>query len=187
MLYRRLLFAALLLLAAPVTVADAQGPLEHRVDIVGPSVGVGHLLAPTVDYGEEIVLAHVEVRYAHGSGSGMLVRGGYGSNGWGEGYGGELDYLHRFLLVGDADVSLGIDLTLGLTAAGLDHTDERFPAGFHAGGNAGVSLDARFFNFMISLGAQYRLLAPEESAPNGGPTGLLSLWSATLGFGVSIY
>ena len=55
------------------------------------------------------------------------------------------------------------------------------------GGNAGLSLDLRVYNFVLSLGAQYRVLIPDGAALNGGASGPEHALTATLGAGFGFW
>lgn len=166
----------------------AEAVAEHRFDVVGPSLGIGHFAVPSSDdYSRFIGAAAADARYAHASGHGVMLRLAYGTNVWGEGFGGELDYLYRVILAGDLDVSLGLDFTLGPTVAWLRHDEQTIAQGVHFGGNAGVSLDLRAFNFILSLGGQYRLLIPTETRLDGDPAGPAHVITGTLGAGLTFY
>jgi len=160
---------------------------EHRFDLVGPSVGIGHFAAPSSDYSRFIGTVAADARYAHASGHGVMLRFAYGTNVWGEGFGVELDYLYRAILAGQRDVSLGLDFTLGPTATWLEHDEQTIARGTHLGGNAGVSLDFRAFNFLLSLGGQYRLLIPTDARLDGAPAGPAHAITGTLGAGFTFY
>jgi hypothetical protein len=189
----RSLAAALLSLSlvapAVASAEDEAVPVvsEHRFEVVGPSFGIGHFAAPSSDYSRGIATLAVDARYAHASGHGVMARYAYGTNVWGEGSGIELDYLYRAILAGHQDVSLGLDFTLGPTAAWLEHDEQTLATGMHLGGNAGVSLDFRAFNFVLSLGGQYRLLIPTDARLDGGPAGPAHAITGTLGAGFTFY
>lgn len=187
-------FASLVALAIPsFALADepasgaAEPVPEHRVDLVIPSLGIGHFTAPTSGYQQTILTLAVDLRYAHRSGHGVMARYAVGTNGWGGGHGGDLDYLYRIALGGDRHVSTSLDAMIGPTLAVLDHNEGLLPVGLHYGGNAALSLDFRARNFVLALGTQYRLLVPTERAINGGPTGVQHAITATLGFGFTFY
>ncbi len=168
-------------------IPDAPRAPVHRVDVVLPSVGLGHYAAPDASYARNIGTVSADVRYAHRSGHGVMLRLAYGTNVWGEAWGGELDYLYRVLLVGHEDISLGVDLTLGPTVSGFDHDQATLAVGVHLGGNGGVSLDLRARNFIASLGGQYRLFVPLEPALNGGDAGVAHAFTASIGAGFTFY
>jgi hypothetical protein len=178
-------------LATPSVASADDEPIptapEHRFDLVGPSFGIGHFAAPSSDYSRTIATVAADARYAHASGHGLMLRFAYGTNLWGEGSGIELDYLFRAVLTGDRDVSLGLDFTIGPTAAWLDHDEQTLATGAHLGGNGGVSLDFRAFNFVLSLGGQYRLLVPTDARLDGAPAGPAHAITGTLGAGFTFY
>ena len=182
------LSAAFLSLVLPVTaLADEPPPPEHRIELVGPSVGIGHFAVPSTGYSRGFGTLAIDLRYAHASGHGVMVRGAWGSNVWGEGYGLELDYLVRAILTGDRDLSLGLDFTLGPSAATLEHNEQTLAVGAYFGGNGGISLDFRAYNFVLSLGAQYRFLVPAGERLDGAGAAPAHVLTATLGAGVTFY
>jgi hypothetical protein len=160
---------------------------EHRIEVVGPSFGPAFFHVPSSNYSRAIFMGIVDVRYAHQSGHGVSARGAWGTNVWGEGFGAEVDYPHRLILAGHTDLSLGVDLSVGATVAGLAHNEQTIAAGLHLGGNAGASLDFRTYNFTLSLAVRYRLLVPTELRLDGQPAGPAQIFSATLGAGFSFY
>lgn len=173
-------------LAQPEHAPDPNVPV-HRVDVLVPLAGIGGFFAPAADYDRLIVTLGVEVRYAHRSGHGVLGRATWGTNVWGEGWGGEIDYLYRVPLAGDRQTSLGLDLMAGVTLAGLRHNEQTLPTGFHPGANVGVSLDFRSHSFVVSLGGRYRVLVPVEAALDGTGAGPAHVVTGTLGAGFTFY
>ena len=169
----------------PAPAADAEP--EHRVDVIIPTAGLGLFMAPTSGYQSTILLLGIEGRYAHRSGHGAMLRLSSATNGWGGATGGDLDYLYRVRLAGHQHVSLGLDLMAGLTVAVLHHNEALIPVGAHTGGNAGFSLDFRARNFVVGIGAQYRVLIPSERALNGGDAGVEHAATAALSLGFTFY
>lgn len=156
--------------------AEAPPPLERgtpewRLDILGPTVGVGVFLAPTVSYEQAIFTLGGEVRFAHQTGHGALVRVAHGNNLWGGGTAVDLSYLHRVSLEGDARIGLSVDVSAGPSFFWLAHNQGDVPVGEAIGGHVGFSLDGRYENFTGTLGAQWHGLAPLQGAPNAGATG----------------
>ncbi|AKF11032.1 hypothetical protein [Sandaracinus amylolyticus] len=168
------------------TLAELELP-EHRVDVVLPSAGLGWFTSPSTGYDRIVFTLSVDVRYAHRTGHGAMVRGAYGTNVWGEAMAIELDYLYRAHLVGDQHLSLALDAMIGATVASFDHDEERLAVGAHLGGNAGLSLDLRVRNFIVALGVQYRLLVPTERTLGGNEAGVEHAITGTLGLGFTFY
>ncbi len=158
-----------------------------RIDFIGPTVGIGAFLAPTVGYGRLILTLGGEVRFAHASGSGVLVRVAHGSNLWGGGTAVDLAYLHRLSILGTARKGGSIDFTLGPSFAWLSHNQGDVPTGATLGGQAGVALTGRDENFSASVGAQFHGFMPLEGAPNGGPTGFEMAITVMGGLGFGFY
>ncbi len=158
-----------------------------RVELVGPSLGIGVFLAPAASYERNIVSLSGELRFAHRTGHGALFRMGWGSNLWGGGWVGELAYLHRFRLVGHDAMGVGLDLSVGPTLAALRHDEGTVPAGNALGGHVGVSLDGRIHGLTISLAGQYRVFVPWRGPPNGGPVGPEHALTLMVGLGLAFY
>lgn len=189
---RSFLAAALAVSLMAPALASAEDELvpmapEHRFDLVGPSFGIGHFAVPSSNYSRTIGTLTADARYAHASGHGVMARFAYATNVWGEGFGVELDYLYRAIVAGDQDLSLGLDFTLGPTVAWLEHDEQTLATGAHFGGNAGVSLDFRAYNFVLSLGGQYRILVPTDARLDGQPAGPAHVITGTLGAGFTFY
>lgn len=185
-------FAVALALSLPAVAMAEEPPAapEHRFDVL-TAIGYGHFNVPSSEFSTNDVLTFsLELRYAHQSGHGALLRGIWGANlrpWFGQGYGVDLDYLGRVPIAGHEDVSLALDFTVGGTAVGLDHESQSIPAGAHLGANAGVSLDFRAYNFIVSVGAQYRLLVPTEGRLDGGPAGPAHFVHGALALGFTFY
>ncbi|HEY8430933.1 MAG TPA: hypothetical protein VIL20_21290 [Sandaracinaceae bacterium] len=184
-------FAVVLALSLPAAAsADEPAAPEHRFDVL-THLGYGYFDVPASSFStDDLWTFSLELRYAHASGHGALLRGTWGvvlDFPSGEGYGVELDYLGRVPIAGDEDLSLALDVTVGGTVAGLDHGSQRIPTGAHLGGNAGLTLDLRAYNFVASVGACYRLLVPLEERLDGEPAGPAHLVTAVLGLGFTFY
>jgi hypothetical protein len=160
---------------------------NERIDVVLPSVGLGFFAAPSVGYTRSIFAMSGELRWAYRDEHGGTMRVAYGTTVWGAGYGLDLDYTYRARLAGDLHTSLALDMMVGPTVAILEHNESLLPVGVHVGGNAGLSLDLRLRNFIVALGAQYRLLVGTEPALGGGRTGAEHVLTATLGVGFTLY
>ncbi len=170
---------------------EASTPLHrtpaYRLDIMIPSVGVGLFSAPTSGYERTILTLSVDVRLVSRGGHGGMVRVAHGSTLWGSATAVELDYVFRARLAGDDRFGLGLDSTIGTTLASFAHNEATIPTGLALGGNVGLSLDFRAYGFVVSLGAQYRLLVPTEAALNGGASGPEHAITGTLGLGFGFW
>lgn len=196
---RTLACSLVLLLGVPSSRAAAQEedieappPLPSneptwRIDFIGPTVGIGAFLAPTVGYGRSILTLGGEVRFAHASGAGVLLRVAHGSNLWGGGTSVDLAYLHRLALVGNERKGGSVDFSLGPSFAWLSHNQGDVPVGASLGGQAGVALTGRDENFSASVGAQFHGFLPLQDAPNGGPTGLQMAITVMGGLGFGFF
>lgn len=169
---------------APPPVSEA---LEWRVDFHGPTIGIGAFLAPTVNYTQGILTFGGEVRLAHASGNGALVRVAHGTNLWGGGTAVDLAYLHRLDFVGNARNGGSIDFELGPSFAWLSHNQGDVPMGSVLGGQVGLAVQGRAENFSGFFGGQVHGYLPLEGAPNGGPTGFEMALTVMGGFGFGFY
>ena len=160
---------------------------EWRLDILGPTVGIGVFLAPAVGYQQGLFTIGGEVRLAHRSGSGLLLRVAHGTNIWGGGTVTDLAYLHRVTLLGGARRGGGLDFAVGPSFAWLSHNQGDVPPGAALGGQAGIALQGREENFSASVGAQLHGFVPLQAAPNGGPTGFELAISVMGGLGFGFY
>lgn len=154
--------------AAPAPTLSAP---EWRLDFIGPTVGIGVFLAPAVSYEQAIGTLGGEVRFAHQTGHGALVRVAHGNNLWGGGTAIDLSYLYRTTLEGDARIGLSLDVSAGPSFFWLSHNQGDVPVGEAVGGHVGFTLDGRYENFTGTLGAQWHGFAPLQGAPNAGATG----------------
>jgi hypothetical protein len=183
------LFTALFVALSAPGAARAQESADpgYRVDVLLPSMGLGWFDAPAADYERGIFVISAEVRVVERHGHGALVRVADGSTIWGGAMAVDADYVYRARLAGNDRLGLGLDVQTGLTVADFSHNEGTLPAGLAVGGNAGVSLDFRAYGFVVSLAGEYRLLAPQETALNGGPTGAEHALTATLGLGFGFW
>lgn len=170
-----------------VSPAPALDAPEWRIDILGPTVGIGVFLAPAVSYERVILTLSGEVRLAHHTGHGALVRVAHGNNLWGAGTAVDLSYLFRSNLEGDARFGLSVDVSAGPSFFWLSHNQGDVPVGEAVGGNVGFSLDGRYENFTGTLGAQWHAFAPLRGAPNAGATGFEMAISVMGGFGFGFW
>lgn len=190
----RILGIALLLSSATLPLAasaqdrndEASAEPEHRVDIILPAFGIGYFAVPATSYERAIATVGLDLRYASRSGHGAMLRATYATTLWGSAYGMDVDYLFRARLAGDRHLSLALDFMIGGTVAMLEHNENTLAIGPHVGGNAGVSLDFRVHNFIVALGAQYRLMAGAQAAGDGS-TNPEHVLTATLGVGLTFY
>lgn len=144
-----------------------------RVDVMAPRLGGIAVLrgGGQHDFG---LIAEVEVRAVHSSGHGFALRGGVALGDTQFWPIVDLAYVHRFQLVGEPRLGLGLDLSGGLTAGQADDclaassfaSCEDRPAvdGARVGGNAGATLVFHAYGFALDLDVRYRLLAPTERA-----------------------
>jgi len=148
---------------------------------------MGWFTSPSTGYDRGIGTLSIDFRYAHRSGHGTMARVAHGTNLWGGATALEVDYLYRAHLAGDRRLSLALDTMIGGSIALFDHNEDRLAEGVHLGGNAGLSLDLRVHNFILALGAQYRVLVPTEDARNGLDAGVEHAITGTLGLGFTFY
>jgi hypothetical protein len=157
---------------------------EWRVDMGVPSVGVGVVTDVNPDdEGRNLGIgAHVTV--AHRSGHGVRVGlafslGGLGGTERRNSSFVDAGYVHRFRLVGDDRLGLGLDVGGGLSVGsvidrGYDCSalngvfcmsipdPRRVADGAHLGINAGASFDLRLFGFTMGLDVRGRAAAALE-------------------------
>lgn len=179
---------------------------EWRVDVGVPSAGIG---AATDVPGDDALVgaigAHATV--AHRSGHGARIGVGYT---WSDtfinlgstdrtSYFVDTAYVHRFRLVGDDRLGLGLDLGGGVSFGGAsDRGDscwggcgpsgrpdpERVANGAYLGVNAGASLDLRLSAFTMGLDVRGRAMgALERTSDQSSPTQAELITSLYLGFG----
>lgn len=168
-------------------VAPATSSPRWRLDVGAPGFGPGGFFAPAASYERSIVTMTFDVRFVESHGHGVMARYVWGTNLWGGGHGVDLDYVFRARLAGDDRFGLGLDTMAGMTLGALVHNDEEVPVGAVAGANVGLQLDLRLYGFVVSLGTQYRLLLPTETAANGGPIGPEHALTGTLGLGFGFW
>lgn len=158
-----------------------------RLDVLVPTGGFGWFTVPTASYDRLIATMTLDVRLVGESGHGAMVRPVFGTNLWGEGWGGDIDYVFRSRLYGDDVFGLGLDLNGGMTAAFLEHNETTIADGLAYGGNVGASLDLRAYNFAMTLGVQYRMLLPTTAPENGVATGPEHVLTFTFGGGFGFW
>jgi hypothetical protein len=178
--------------ASSALAQSASGPptpaarVRGRVDIELPGFGV----AITSNDGPALSFAHV-IRYAHASGPGFRIAGALAttdagvhilsSNAYSQLVSADLAYLHRFRLVGDDRVGLGLDVFGGTAWAFVDDheatswcvstcpppTPRPFgnPNGHYLGGVVGGSIDVRAHGFLIGFDVRYAGLLAIATAP----------------------
>lgn len=194
--------------AAPAHASRPAPPI--RVDVEFPVLGLGATTADT--HGTEISWgAGVSVVEPGGNGLHVGVRRFTTSMGDGllgptparvEGDVVDVGYVHRFRLVGDDRLGLGLDLTGGLTVGHMSfeqaaggwcwsdcgsppRVDEHFADGWQAGTNVGASLDGRIYGF--TLGLQVRAHAYAGLRPEAGDDVVQGDVHASLYFGFGFY
>jgi len=191
-------FACAALAASPALAQDASEVVEvsaapspsepqWRLDILGPTIGIGVFLAPSVGYEQGLFTLGGEVRFAHESGNGALLRVAHGNNLWGGGTVIDLGYLYRLNVTGSAVRGASLDFTVGPSFAWLAHNQGDVPVGAAMGGEAGLGVHGRYDNFAASISGQLHGFAPLEGAPNGGPTGFEMAISLMGGLGFGFY